>query len=495
MPKHIISLPVELLDQIIQHLEKPELSLLRQTCWAFRCAVIPKIFRRLEIDLTNELQLECLATAGTVSNQASVLHTKEVKAILGRDGKALSDAMSTISALKAVEQVELCFWAEGVSPDTDYWINTPVDSISPALASLPHLRGVHLTFPRESSGPPLPDLSGLHDLRSLVFDLHLTNSDWPSFLHSLSRALTNKPKLEELTLNTGMYGYSWEDIPKLSQLLQQPDISTLNLHTLSIDSWTINATSAELLLPHIRHLKTLTIGRQIRGDIESLWRALKHAKIHVQSLTADETATPGLMKYLRSYSGVQNLQLSPAVEDSSTINSLPLALIAHRATLQTLDITATYNLLWAYGSKLSPAIRKCTQLRELTIAATDRRTALILQDISSLSNLEVVKIHAAIGLHRCGTGAMGARARMTPLIRQQVREFVVPPESALRIVDTSGTVYRRRGSQLIEDTKPSPSESRPFVQSWGYPEVDRSDEDEETRREDVQPSSSSMVID
>ncbi|KAF8246475.1 hypothetical protein K440DRAFT_363751 [Wilcoxina mikolae CBS 423.85] len=292
-----------------------------------------------------------------------------------------------------------------------------------------------------------------------------------------------------------MYGYSWENVPKLSQLLRQPDITTLNLHKLSIDSWTVDATSAELLLPHIRHLKNLTVGRQIRGDIESLWRALKRAKIHVQSLTADETATPGLMKYLRSYSGVQNLQLSPAVEDSSTVNSLPLALIAHRATLQTLDITATYNLPWTYGSKFSPAIRKCTQLRELTIAATDRRTSLILQDISSLPHLEVVKINAAIGLPSCGNGAMGARARMTPLIRQQVREFVVPPESALRIVDTSGAVYRRRGSQLIEDTKPSPSESRPFVQSWGYPEVEQSDEEEEARGGDIQPSPSPMVID
>ncbi|KAF8246474.1 hypothetical protein K440DRAFT_363809 [Wilcoxina mikolae CBS 423.85] len=115
MPGHLISLPVELLDQIIQHLEKPELSLLRQTCWILRCAVAPKVFRRLEIDSTNELQLECLATAGTVSNLASVRHAKEVKVTLGRDGKALSDAMSTISALKAVEQVEFCFWAEGLS--------------------------------------------------------------------------------------------------------------------------------------------------------------------------------------------------------------------------------------------------------------------------------------------------------------------------------------------------------------------------------------------
>jgi len=359
--------------------------------------VVPKVFRRLEIDSTNRLQLECLATAGTVSNLASAVHTKELRVTLGRDGKALSDVMSTVSALKAVEQVELRFWAERTerlsfvslltllleysdchsnrrSLDTDYWIDTPVDSIPPALTSLSHLQGVHFIIPRGCPASQLPDLSGLHNLKSLAVDSHLQNSDWPSFLHSLTRALTNKPNLEELKLSTSMYGYSWEDIPKLSELLQQPNISTLNLHTLSIDSWTVDAASVKLLIPHIRNLKVLTVGSLIRGDIDSLWRALKYAKIRVQSLTAKEIATPGLMKYLRSYSGVRDLQLSPAVENTTTANSLPLALIAHRATLQTLDITATYNLLWAYGCKFSPAIQKCTQLRELTIAATDRRT-------------------------------------------------------------------------------------------------------------------------
>jgi hypothetical protein len=117
MPE-LVSLPVELLDQIIQLVCATALTLPEgdradfPTCWTLRCAVVPKVFRRLEIDSTNRLQLECLATAGTVSNLASAVHTKELRVTLGRDGKALSDVMSTVSALKAVEQVELRFWAE-----------------------------------------------------------------------------------------------------------------------------------------------------------------------------------------------------------------------------------------------------------------------------------------------------------------------------------------------------------------------------------------------
>jgi len=85
---------------------------------------------------------------------------------------------------------------------------------------------------------------------------------------------------------------------------------------------------------------------------------------------------------------------------------------------------------------------------------------------------------------------------MTPLIRQQVREFVVPSESVLRIVDTSGAVYRRRGSQLVGDDTDTRDrrECSPFVQSLGYLESERSEE-EEQQGERIQDSSSPMMVD
>ncbi|KAF8649404.1 hypothetical protein AX16_005845 [Volvariella volvacea WC 439] len=245
-------------------------------------------------------------------------------------------------------------------------------SIIRSLLAQSTLEELHLNI-RRSCLPPL-NWHLFKNLRTLV----LMGSCFeyrPAIVWGLGQAIARSPHLLHLEVDSGLYWNRADNPPTLHDLLGQTR-RPLELEYLSLRGWAVEVD--EVIIPHLRALKTLRLLNQIGLTDEDelpctpIWRALQREKIHLKSITTD-VVEYALMDYLASYVGVQELHFAYVVSfrrisaygtsERFWTECLPL----HVKSLQSLTIRPGLECRWCYDERCAPILAKCTQLRELSL--------------------------------------------------------------------------------------------------------------------------------
>lgn len=249
--------------------------------------------------------------------------------------------------------------------------------ISGVLACLPRLHSLHIESPISPDFVPLPGLGPCSQLKYLTVVSDSNTSDSiprltieytkQEFLQSLARTLARTPRLERLAVVPRISpNFGYKNNYKLVELFGLDCIARcppLSLRYLVLDYWMVTPLGVEAMLPHIRHLTSLVLGKYITGDGDALWGALATTGTCLSVLEA--RASKRLMDYLGSYEGIVRLKLWYMSFKYDTY-IVPI-LHVHRASLKDLSIFLRYHQDHGYNDILSRAISECKNLQRLAI--------------------------------------------------------------------------------------------------------------------------------
>jgi hypothetical protein len=189
-------------------------------------------------------------------------------------------------------------------------------SLIDGLAEVPHFERLHLHFyftnPDKLQPMELIPLRRFPALRQLSIQGTSTLiSLFDDFIQQLRNMHHTTPSLTRLELAISMIGYDKAHAdPRdyLHEIVQDvPKRSPLKLQILRVDGWNLKLDSTTL--PHLKFLTSLHICQmQKQRDVPELWDRLNEARIHLEDI-ATQDASPQLVNYLKSYSGLKRFEL------------------------------------------------------------------------------------------------------------------------------------------------------------------------------------------
>ncbi|KAJ6449677.1 hypothetical protein C8R45DRAFT_144428 [Mycena sanguinolenta] len=365
----IQDLSFELLEQIIDRVPADHANL-RAVCRSLNFAITPSFFSSLFIDVHRSRlevglsHLEALATGKTPWSQfAHTLRIKNLSPSLSvvvdvnknRENDSINwddlnlaeDRMEQClpPALESLKNVQTVLWTFTGCSDESRW--TP-EAIHDFMASLPQLETFSLTADETSFSRNYDcDFDRLTGLRNLT----LASSDAMSLGYlsrSLSRVVSQNPGLRSLHLQTTTRHWGHPPLNSFAELfhtVKQP----LQLTELRMVRCSLRVDHS--LLPHLRFLRCLWL---FGGDT-SLWDRLREEGIRLSEICTD-WITEGLLEYLSSYSGLEQLTVTCAdaetAEESNrrTDKFFNNALPHHAQSLVSLSCRGDSKGRWSFGT-------------------------------------------------------------------------------------------------------------------------------------------------
>jgi len=199
------------------------------------------------------------------------------------------------------------------------WVVHTTEGIYPlidGLAEVPHFERLHLHFsfinsdkPQMTTLIPLRRFPALRQLSiegtSAVITLF---DDFIQQLRNMHHATPSFTRLE-LAIRLVSYGDAHTDPGDyLHEIVRDVSKgSPLKLQILRVDGWNLKLDSTTL--PHLKFLSSLDICQMQRQmDVPEIWDRLCGARIHLQDI-ATRDASPQLVNYLKSYSGLKRFEL------------------------------------------------------------------------------------------------------------------------------------------------------------------------------------------
>ncbi|KAI5808339.1 hypothetical protein BZA77DRAFT_298331 [Pyronema omphalodes] len=445
----LLHLPAELLHEIVKYrstlifppceqLNPRDCSVLRQTCWTTRQLVLADAFRIVKLNFTSsqriQRQLQCLAAENGISRTAVKAYTRELHVIAGswytkshdslserrtqaslhgtspQNGTVFSPAQA-LSAFQGIESVEACRIINCDVRSGTY------DALVPVLEYLASLKTLHNVYIGLANilGGSLSQHGPLYQRDfAITTDLSIENR----FLGLLGAT----SGITRLTLDGQAFRYHC--LPELGWFFR--NLVPLKLHALALDGLYIDAAGVEALLPNLAHLRELTIQVNVQNT-EILWQALETAKIKLQVLDAKGQASPQLLQYLTSFSGLQKLSMSHGYDsEECSSTEITVAIQTHARSLRELYILDK-DLEWVYGDEISDALRQCIILQTLVVAVTRERSLELFHLASSLPSLEILKFEPV------DYGITCEEAQLMMSFRMDL--FRIPDGSRLRVID------------------------------------------------------------
>ncbi|KAI5812527.1 hypothetical protein BZA77DRAFT_346928, partial [Pyronema omphalodes] len=424
-----LHLPTEVLDKIVKNLGPRDHSALRQTCWKTRQLVLAYVFRIVTLDFNQEfiirLQSQCLERENGISRAAVQSYTREIQLIApsraARSQGSLHElspsnetAFSSDQALSAFQRIERVTIGDcGVR-------NGAHDTIIPVLkhlSSLETLHSVHIILEETTLWPFYrPSYQLPH---ALTTDSRIEN---PSI-----GLLGGPSEITRLTLDGRAFGLL--SFPKLQRFLR--NVIQLKLYALTLYGLDFDAAGVEGLLPHLTHLRELRIEVNVQNT-RILWPALETAQIKLQVLGAKDQASPQLLRYLSSFSGLQELSMSGDNKSDREVCTADIiaAIRTHSPTLRELDISDEIHDRWVCSDEITEVLRECTALQRLSVAvrATANATLDILRVASSLPSCEALFLVSFKGKQiRSYTEVITSHSQISSCIER----FAIPDGSRL----------------------------------------------------------------
>jgi hypothetical protein len=290
--------------------------------------------------------------------------------------------------------------------------------------------------------------------------------------------------ITELELDSGRCGHA-SLCADLGWLFS--NLSPLKLHALYLDGWQVDAAGAKGLLPHLGQLRELRIGRHVQSA-SLLWPALETAEIKLQTLHAKRQASPQLLQYLSSFSGLQELSMSGVNEyrrDSDTLD-IAATIRTHALSLRELDILCKRDIRWGYCNEIADALGQCTALRTLAVAVPGAETAvsttlplIYTAGTNGSEQLELFHLVASLPLFE----TLQIELVMPPLIfgahqARQARDYELVDILEILISNCIHTFSIPKGSRLHEiEWYPVARHDQYFSDMWSDSEEENDDDD------------------
>ncbi|KAF6759746.1 hypothetical protein DFP72DRAFT_1004463 [Ephemerocybe angulata] len=382
-PGRLFSLPFELLDQIFDEVaSKKDLCNLRRTCIELNEYLLERVFEELIIDsvargshstgyllkalssgkapacsaLTKTLRIHNLLIFSAPS-QSNWQNPNQDARLVPLQGYCIAPALKALDNLKRV-----------------YWnlkIKDPYSIMAEALATLPSLEELHITFDHwvPTSHFPFEKFSHLKLLSLEQGDYKLSLSH--TVTAALKKAIQASPGLTDLRLGVEIeFGQ-----PSLGDLLSEAPGVRLT-HVRALDSYWCKG---QYPWDALSNLTSIDMPNNLSSSTSAIWAALTARRVQLSSVSVHDIS-PALVAYLKSYSGLQSLYVKKA--GSSLDVELPWTELAgevylrilplHRFTLRTFWVEAGFR--WSDAEDpfvLRPqyldAVLQCSQLRKLSV--------------------------------------------------------------------------------------------------------------------------------
>ncbi|KAF6745737.1 hypothetical protein DFP72DRAFT_973794 [Ephemerocybe angulata] len=316
-PGRLFSLPFELLDQIFDEVaSKKDLCNLRRTCIELNEYLLERVFEELIIDsvargshstgyllkalssgkapacsaLTKTLRIHNLLIFSAPS-QSNWQNPNQDARLMPLQGYCIAPALKALDNLKRV-----------------YWnlkIKDPYSIMAEALATLPSLEELHITFDHwvPTSHFPFEKFSHLKLLSLEAGDYKSPLSH--TVTAALKKAIQASPQLTDLRLGVEIEFASGE--PSLGDLLSEAPGVRLS-HVRALDSYWCKG---QYPWDALSNLTSIDMPNNFSSKTSSFWEHLTSRRVQLTSVTV-HSISPALVAYLKSYSGLQSLYIKKA---------------------------------------------------------------------------------------------------------------------------------------------------------------------------------------
>ncbi|KAJ7488079.1 hypothetical protein FB451DRAFT_1391030 [Mycena latifolia] len=262
-------------------------------------------------------------------------------------------------------------------------------------------------------------LGSLTKIRTVIWEMHEGDLAWQQT--AICQSFANFPLLDHFALHAENAGVVFDD-------LQFPSLS--GLRALEITSpyalWGARISLVHQIARVVGENRDLTSlylgGSRAWSDV---WTALREYPDWTPNrLThiGTEYLTSNLLEYLRSYSGIRKLELRypPECDDNLLAAFFRTVLPRHAATLVELAFPAHYESPWSFGPHTVDAVAQLHNLSRLEISVNK-------DDIAPPINVVdlLLRTAAALPIHRLKIGAARESTRTRSLKRATTVETVI----------------------------------------------------------------------
>lgn len=244
------------------------------------------------------------------------------------------------------------------------------------LSSYPELSSLELILNNCAS---MPILRRFHNLETISYNAYLTSTPADMTIYDIGQALAQSPALRDLFLLMSQPTY-YSGVDEMMALLEKAGVC------FSLQNVTIKMCESALpLLPHLQHLKVLTMHTGHRSPLGSrkcldeFWKRMTGMNVELEEIFVDHVPD-ALVGYLRHYQGLRsfrfdtlNSQLDAQKRRVFGTCSRELyceALPSHSLTLKKVLIRTEYEDSWGWSPEIQPGLAKCTALEHLGIGVT-----------------------------------------------------------------------------------------------------------------------------
>ncbi|KAI5812528.1 hypothetical protein BZA77DRAFT_296733 [Pyronema omphalodes] len=428
--RELLHIPTELLQQIVKYLDLSGLSALRQTCWTTRHLVLPSIFETFRIDFNREdllrSQIQSLGVEGGISRTAVKAYTRKIrlqapyapgtlqyslsrlKTRASRRKKSLQSdtAFSPAQALSAFQDIEELMTCRVFDCDVRIGACDRIVPVLEYLASLKTLRSLNISLATKMDGLSSEYSPTGPTPPAVTIDSKIENP----FVSLLAAS----PGISKLSIRAWRLDYR-NTYLELGWFFK--NLSPLSLHSLQLVGLCMDDAGFRSLVPHLGQLRELWFNIADH-NASPIWPALETAHIKLQVLHAGRKASPQLLQYLSSFSGLQELTISSQYDFhlSDYITDIAIAIRKHGPTLRKLDLNDGINDQWLYANEIAEALKQCTALQGLVVRIAEFDSVVYFHNlVSDLPSFETLQLDLDMP---SGTGG-GVRQKL----RKQILDF------------------------------------------------------------------------
>lgn len=263
------------------------------------------------------------------------------------------------------------------------------------LAEVPHFERLHLYFSLTNADKlqPVTSLIPIRRfpaLRQLSIEgtspLLTLFDDFIQQLRNMQHATPSFTRLE-LAIHLISYDKSHTNPREyLHEIVQDvPKESPLKLRILRVSGWNLKLDSTTL--PHLKFLSSLDICQmQKRSDVPEVWDRLYGAGIHLEDI-ATQDASPQLVNYLKSYSGLKRFELRGGSLRRTRVGLAEtyadiyrIVLPKHKDSLISLKLLDRRSIHACIDAEHMPPVSLCKRLSWLSVIVRTEGT----EDINSM---------------------------------------------------------------------------------------------------------------
>ncbi|KAF8872544.1 hypothetical protein BD779DRAFT_1679656 [Infundibulicybe gibba] len=391
-------------------------KIFRATCRQINLALAPQLLSHIVIDITRERidvgisQLEALATGSTSAGEYA--HTVDIRCLLPQLSRGVSSGDSyyrTVggSSFGVPDRFKVN-WARARVVEL---LPTAFGALKGAKTLIWNINGgdsegaLSLVFGFLLPSPAVTESSGISTLQpgralnlTKLMVRHYLDERW------IAKIIGASPNLTHLDLWSS-HGDVDKHTPTLHGVLSGvPHDRPLRLQHLGVSGYCVRL--CQEVLPHLRLLESLELRAVPRIDdgerseyteeelaksdrfsssMGDIWKAFEQEAIHIRSVAAP--VDDSLLGYLETTNDIERLALLGADIDALAQRFFTHILPRYAKTLVSLDILASYEGLWCFGTHNISVLHQCTKLVELSVSVNAYGPASVANTVTQIINM------------------------------------------------------------------------------------------------------------